>query len=57
LNNLSSLLFVQGKDREAEPLLRRALEIFEKMLGDDHPKTQTVRENLDRLLQDMQGEQ
>ena len=30
-------------------MMRRALEIFEKSLGPDHPKTQMVRENLAKL--------
>ena len=34
---------------EAEPLYRRAMEIFQTKLGLDHPNTVTVRKNYDRL--------
>ena len=34
---------------EAEPMMRRALEIYEKSLGPDHPDTQTFRQNLEIL--------
>ncbi len=34
---------------KAEPLMRRALAIFEKSLGAEHPSTVTVRENLERF--------
>jgi len=36
---------------EAEPLMRRALAIFEASLGAGHPNTQTIERNL-RLLQE-----
>jgi hypothetical protein len=39
---------------EAEPMYRRALEVFEKSLGPDHPKTQTVRTNLELLRRDLE---
>jgi hypothetical protein len=42
-------------DTAAEPLYRRALEIVEKSLGAEHPLTQTVRENLARLLEQRRG--
>ncbi|MEK7727705.1 MAG: tetratricopeptide repeat protein [candidate division KSB1 bacterium] len=53
LNNLALLLQSQGKYAEAEPLFRRALEIFEKSLGTDHPNTQTIRKNYALLLAEM----
>jgi len=49
LNNLAWLLGDMNRLDKAEPLMRRALEIFEKSLGPDHPRTQTVRENLEAL--------
>jgi hypothetical protein len=33
----------------AEPLMKRAFEIFEKSLGPKHPNTKTVRVNIGRL--------
>ena len=36
----------QGTYTEADPLLRRALEIYEKALSPDHPNTGTCRNNL-----------
>ena len=50
LNNLAGLLQATNRLGEAEPLYRRALAIFEKSLGADHPNTVTVRENLAALL-------
>jgi len=38
---------------QAEPLIRRALKIFEDSLGPDHPKTQTVRKNLEILQKEL----
>jgi hypothetical protein len=35
---------------EAEPLMRRALTIFIRLLGLDHPSTMTVQKNLTALL-------
>ena len=40
----------------ARPLFERALAIFEKALGAEHPNTATSRNNLARLLQ-AQGDQ
>lgn len=53
LNNLALLYSNQGNDEQAEPLLRRTLAIFEQQLGNEHPTTQTVRENYAGLLQEM----
>src|SRR5271167_4778049 len=39
LNNLALLLQATNRLAEAEPLMRRALEIFEKSLGPEHPDT------------------
>jgi hypothetical protein len=38
---------------EAEPLMRRAVDIFEASLGPDHPSTQTAKRNLEILLAEM----
>ena len=46
LNNLASLYQSQGHYKEAEPLLKRALEITEKALGPDHPDTAKRLNNL-----------
>jgi len=44
LNNLAALYCACGKYREARPLLERALEIYEHVLGRTHPQTQTIHE-------------
>ena len=46
LNNLARLLQDTNRLAEAEPLIRRALAIFEASLGADHPSTGIVRNNL-----------
>jgi Tetratricopeptide repeat len=38
---------------EAEPLMRRALAIFARSLGSNHPRSITVQENLNVLLRAM----
>jgi NB-ARC domain len=40
---------------EAEPLLKRALTIYEQILGPTHPTTIIVRNNYNGLLQQMEG--
>ena len=49
LNNLAQLLQATNRLAEAEPLMRRALAIFEASLGPDHPNTVTARNNLAAL--------
>jgi hypothetical protein len=39
----------KGEYDQAEPLYRRAMEIFQTKLGLHHPNTVTVRKNYDRL--------
>ena len=39
LNNLAGLYQTQGRYAEAEPLYKRALAIYEKALGPDHPRS------------------
>ena len=36
----------QGKYAEAEPLYRKALEIWQRVLGEDHPNTATSYNNV-----------
>ncbi len=50
LNNLASLYHAQGKHTEAEPLYRRALAIWEKALGPEHPHVAQSLENYAVLL-------
>jgi len=49
LNNLGGLLLDTNRLTEAEPLVRRALEIFQVSLGPDHPNTVLARDNLTSL--------
>jgi tetratricopeptide (TPR) repeat protein len=51
MNQLGLLLKSKAAYAEAEPLLRRALAIFEAAFGPDHPIVATVLNNLARLLQ------
>ncbi len=50
LNNLAKVYRFQGRYAEAEPLLKRALAIFEKALGPEHPDVATSLENYAVLL-------
>jgi tetratricopeptide (TPR) repeat protein len=49
LNNLAGLYRAQGEYGKAAPLLERALAIFEKALGKDHPNTKVIAANLAEL--------
>ncbi|MGH8521729.1 MAG: tetratricopeptide repeat protein, partial [Gammaproteobacteria bacterium] len=51
LNNLAQLLQDTHRLEEAEPLMRRALAILEKILGAEHPSVATALNNLATLLQ------
>ena len=53
MNNLATLLQATNRLSEAEPLMRRALEICEASLGAEHPNTVIVRKNLESLLDEM----
>nr|MBA2592262.1 tetratricopeptide repeat protein [Gammaproteobacteria bacterium] len=53
LNNLAGLLQDTNRLQEAEPLMRRALEIFIGSLGREHPNSHTVAKNYFGLLQAM----
>ena len=46
LNNLAGLYRTQGRNGEADPLLRRALGILEKALGPEHPDVALSLNNL-----------
>ncbi|CAJ1408353.1 unnamed protein product [Effrenium voratum] len=47
---LAQILHLQGRTAEAEPLLRSALEAYEKSLGEDHPQALGCARNLAVLL-------
>jgi hypothetical protein len=55
LNNLGRLLQDTNRLTEAEPLMRRAVKIWEDSLGPEHPRSVTGRRNLELLLEEMQG--
>ncbi|MCZ8188709.1 MAG: tetratricopeptide repeat protein [Microcystis sp. LE19-338.1B] len=40
------MYYSQGRYTEAEPLYREAIKIATQVLGDNHPDTQTIMENL-----------
>lgn len=44
--------FLQGKDEEAEPLYRRAMNITKETLGSDHPEFSGRLDNMAGLLAD-----
>ncbi|MGB5711356.1 MAG: tetratricopeptide repeat protein [Waterburya sp.] len=46
LNNLAELYRSQGRYESAEPLYLQALAIAEATLGENHPNTKTIRDNL-----------
>jgi tetratricopeptide (TPR) repeat protein len=51
LNSLASLLQATNRLQEAEPLMRRGVEIMEAAYGDTHPNVATALNNLASLLQ------
>ncbi len=67
LNNLAQLLQATNRLADAEPLARRAVEIWTASLGPDHPNTQTGMLNylgivaalkgtdVETLLKELQG--
>jgi molybdenum cofactor biosynthesis enzyme MoaA len=50
LNNLARLFQTTNRLAGAEPLMRRALMIFVRSLGAEHPNSQTVAGNYELLL-------
>jgi hypothetical protein len=55
INNLASLLRVQGKYDEAESLYRESLEGLRRTLGNEHPDTLQAKRNLEKLLSERDG--
>jgi tetratricopeptide (TPR) repeat protein len=53
LARIAVLYTSQGRYAEAEPLYVRSLQIAENSLGANHPNTQTIRENLEILRQQL----
>ncbi len=53
LNNLAGLYRGQERYEEAEPFYQRALAIFEKVLGPDHPRIARTLEDYAGILQSM----
>jgi tetratricopeptide (TPR) repeat protein len=49
LNNLAQLYQAQGRYADAEPHYKRALAIYEKALGPDHPNLAASLNNLAEL--------
>jgi len=49
LNNLATLYYAQGQFDDAEALFQRALAIWEKVLGPEHPDVATSLDNLAQL--------
>jgi len=49
LNNLAALYHAQGRYDEAEPLYRRALALYEQVLGPIHPLVAQCLNNLAAL--------
>jgi tetratricopeptide (TPR) repeat protein len=50
MNSLAALYRRQGRFAEAEPLFRRALAIYEKAAGPEHPAVATLLSNLGQVL-------
>jgi tetratricopeptide (TPR) repeat protein len=50
MNDLAQLLQATNRLSEAEPLMRRVVEIFENSPGEDHPNVATALNNLAQLL-------
>jgi Tetratricopeptide repeat len=55
MNEIAFSLYGKGEYGKAEPLFVRSLSISEKVLGLNHPNTQTYRRNLEGLRQEMQS--
>ena len=52
LNNLAALYLYQGRHDDAEPLLKRAVTVFEKSLGPTSPELVESLDNLAALYKD-----
>ena len=55
LNNLAGLYKATNRLAEAEPLMKRASEILQASLSNEHPNTQTVQQNYESLLQEIES--
>ena len=53
VNNVGYSIQYQGREEEAEPYLRQALESWTRVLGADHPSTLVGMNNLALLLQEL----
>ncbi|MBD1877155.1 tetratricopeptide repeat protein [Nodosilinea sp. FACHB-131] len=53
LNNLALLYESQGRYKEAELLYLEASAMMKQFLGEAHPETITVRQNLERLVAEL----
>ena len=51
LNNIAVVYQDQRRFADAEPVLQRALAIFEKQLGPEHSLTAITRDNLAKMYQ------
>jgi tetratricopeptide (TPR) repeat protein len=54
LNNMAILCYAMGKYTDAESLFLRALDIFDRSLGTNHPKTQGCRHSLETLRKQLE---
>src|ERR1700721_178895 len=52
MNNVAAVLRGQGKDEQAEEMLRQALGLRETVLGKEHPDTLTSMNNVAAVLRD-----
>ena len=57
LNNLASFLYMTNRATEAEPLMRRALSIYEKSFGAEHPEVASSLSNLAQFIKVDQPEE
>lgn len=55
LNQAGFYQYERAKYQEAEPRYERALAIYEKSLGDKHPNTITISQNLAELIREKRG--
>ena len=53
LHSLANLYNNQERYSEAEPLYLQALELYKKLLGEDHTNTRTVKENYELMKEEM----
>jgi hypothetical protein len=56
LHNLALLLQAANRPAEAEPMIRKAVEIFQASLGSEDPRTLNAKESLGSILVETAGE-